>query len=239
MRIGGIDPYDIAIRVDLGEIREEDLPKVFSGDAKKLAECKRYLYQLRSDKILYREMALRVLTQKLEYATDPKTVAAALNQTLNALKENLITNLRTTDAKGRSHPSFTSVGITNYTFNNDRVEYDIYRTNKDLSEEAQAIKNWNPEKDIILHIENASSGSNIIPMKGWNRLIDKKTFDKVVNTIQATDAINVNILKTAERRSAAIDILENETIPFISKMWGIGILGDILEMFGKALGGNL
>ena len=36
-----------------------------------------------------------------------------------------------------------------------------------------------------------------------------------------------------------IDILENGTIPFMSKMWAIGVIGDIFEMLGKALGGNL
>ena len=66
MTLGAIDPYDIAIRVDLGEIREDDLPKVFSGDTKALAECKRYIYKLRSDKLLYQQMALVNLVQKLK-----------------------------------------------------------------------------------------------------------------------------------------------------------------------------
>ena len=94
MTIGVIDPYDIAIRVELGEIQEENLPRVFSGDTKALAECKRHIYKLRSDRILYQLAALRGLQEKLRYATSPKVVKAAFETTVrkvqDALKDQLV-----------------------------------------------------------------------------------------------------------------------------------------------------
>ena len=93
MTIGVIDPYDVAVRVDLGEIREEDLPRVFSGNAKALAECKRHLYKLRSDRILYKLAALRDVQNKLRFMTDPKVARAAFETTVRkvqyALKDQL------------------------------------------------------------------------------------------------------------------------------------------------------
>ena len=89
MTPGVIDPYDMAIRVDLGEIREDDLPKVFSGNAKALAECKRHLYKLRSDRLLYRNAALVDLVQKLKFASDPKTVKAAIAQCVESAQNNI------------------------------------------------------------------------------------------------------------------------------------------------------
>ena len=90
-----------------------------------------------------------------------------------------------------------------------------------------------------MRIKNTVHGSEMTPMKGWNNVISKKTFDKVVGQVRGINAINENILGVAERRKVEIDILENETIPFMSKMWAIGVIGDVLEMLGKALGGNL
>ena len=57
--------------------------------------------------------------------------------------------------------------------------------------------------------------------------------------VKQINRVNENILGTAERRKVEAEILENETIPFMSKMWAIGVIGDILDMLGKALGGNL
>ena len=215
MTIGAIDPYDIAIRVDLGEIREDDLPRVFSGNTKALAECKRHIYKLRSDRILYQLAALRGLQEKLRYATSPKVVRAAFETTVrkvqDALKDQLVNAqiVRQDDAS---------------------VEYVVSRTKK-----------WqaDSQEDAIMRIKNTVHGSEMTPMKGWNNVISKKTFDKVVGQVRGINAINENILGVAERRKVEIDILENETIPFMSKMWAIGVIGDVLEMLGKALGGNL
>ena len=218
--IGIIDPYDIAIRVDLGEIREDDLPRVFSGDTKALAECKRHIYKLRSDRILYQLAALRGLQEKLRYATSPKVVKAAFETTVrkvqDALKDELVNAqiVRQDDAN---------------------VEYVVSRTKKWQADS----QHWNMQEDVILRIKNTVHGSKITPMEGWNNVISKKTFDKVVGQVRGINAINENILGVAERRKVEIDILENETIPFMSKMWAIGVIGDVLEMLGKALGGNL
>ena len=220
MTIGVIDPYDVAIRVDLGELREEDLPKVFSGNTKELAECKRHLYKLRSDRVLYKLAALRDLQEKLRFMTDPKVARAAFETTVrkvqDALKDQLVNAqiVRQDDAS---------------------VEYIVSRTKKWQADS----QHWNMQEDAIMRIKNTVHGSKITPMKGWNNVISKKTFDKVVGQVQEINAMNENILGVAERRKVEIDILENETIPFMSKMWGIAVLGDIFEMLGKALGGNL
>ena len=220
MTIGAIDPYDIAIRVELGEIQEANLPKVFSGDTKALAECKRHIYKLRSDRILYQLAALRGLQEKLRYATSPKVVRAAFETTVrkvqDALKDQLVNAqiVRQDDAS---------------------VEYVVSRTKKWQVDS----QHWNMQEDAIMRIKNTVHGSEITPIKGWNNVISKKTFDKVVGQVRGINAINENILGVAERRKVEIDILENETIPFMSKMWAIGVIGDIFEMLGKALGGNL
>lgn len=217
---GIIDPYDVAIRVELGEIQEENLPRVFSGDTKALAECKRHIYKLRSDRILYQLAALRGLQEKLRYATSPKVVKAAFETTVrkvqDALKDQLVNAqiVRQDDAS---------------------VEYVVSRTQKWQADS----QHWNMQEDAIMRIKNTVHGSEITPMKGWNNVISKKTFDKVVGQVRGINAINENILGVAERRKVEIDILENETIPFMSKMWAIGVIGDVLEMLGKALGGNL
>ena len=225
MTIGAIDPYDIAIRVDLGEIREDDLPKVFSGDTKALAECKRHLYKLRSDKLLYQQMALVDLVQKLKYATSPKALTEAIKQTTAKIQETLKNELE--------HQA--SVNATLVRRDDASIEYFVSRTKKWRPDS----KHWNMQEDVILRIKNTANGSKITPMEGWSNVISKKTFNKVVGQVQEINAINENILGTNARRKLEIDILENETIPFMSRMWAIGVIGDILEMLGKALGGNL
>ena len=225
MTIGVIDPYDVAIRVDLGEIREEDLPKVFSGDTKALAECKRHIYKLRSDKLLYQQMALVDLVQKLKYATSPKALTEAIKQTTAKIQETLKNELE--------HQA--SVNATLVKRDDASIEYFVSRTNKWRPDS----KHWNAQEDVILRIKNTANGSKITPMEGWNNVISKKTFNKVVEQVREINAINENILGTNARRKLEIDIWENETIPFMSRMWAIGVIGDVLEMLGKALGGNL
>ena len=225
MTLGAIDPYDIAIRVDLGEIREDDLPKVFSGDTKALAECKRYIYKLRSDKLLYQQMALVGLVQKLKYATSPKALTEAIKQTTAKIQETLKNELE----------HHASVNATLVRRDDASIEYFVSRTEKWRPDS----KHWNAQEDVILRIKNTANGSKITPMEGWNNVISKKTFDKVVEQVREINAINENIIGTNARRKLEIDILENETIPFMSRMWAIGVIGDILEMLGKALGGNL
>ena len=225
MTIGAIDPYDIAIRVDLGEIREEDLPKVFSGDTKALAECKRHIYKLRSDKLLYQQMALVDLVQKLKYATSPKALTETIKQTTAKIQETLKNELE--------HQA--SVNATLVKRDDASIEYFVSRTNKWRPDS----KHWNTQEDVILRIKNTANGSKITPIEGWNNVISKKTFNKVVGQVREINAINENILGTNQRRKLEIDILENETIPFMSRMWAIGVIGDVLEMLGKALGGNL
>ena len=225
MTIGVIDPYDVAIRVDLGEIREEDLPRVFSGNAKALAECKRHLYKLRSDRILYKQMVLVDLVQKLKCATSPKALTEAIKQTTAKIQETL--------KNGLEHQA--SVNATLVKRDDASIEYFLSHTNKWRPDS----NHWNAQEDVILHIKNTANGSNIIPMEGWNNVISKKTFNKVVEQVREINEINENILGTNARRKLEIDILENETIPFMTKMWGIAFLGDIFEMLGKALGGNL
>ena len=225
MTIGVIDPYDVAIRVDLGEIREEDLPKVFSGDTKALAECKRHIYKLRSDKLLYQQMALVDLVQKLKYATSPKALTEAIKQATAKIQETLKNELE--------HQA--SVNATLVKRDDASIEYFVSRTNKWRPDS----KHWNAQEDVILRIKNTANGSKIIPIECWNNVISKKTFNKVVSQVREINAINENILGTNARRKLEIDILENETIPFMSRMWAIGVIGDVLEMLGKALGGNL
>lgn len=209
MTIGVIDPYDVAIRVDLGEIREEDLPKVFSGDTKALAECKRHLYKLRSDKLLYKQMALVDLVKKLQFATSPEMIAQAIGHAISSVENEI------------------KVGITT-----------LYNTKEDRARSV-IIAETDKAQGAILEIVNAADGSKIIPQEGWNNIVSKKTFDKTVETVRQINKINENILGTSIRRKAEIDILKNETIPFMSRMWAIGVIGDVLEMLGKALGGNL
>lgn len=225
MTIGVIDPYDIAVRVDLGEIREDDLPKVFSGNTKALAECKRHLYKLRSDRLLYKLAALRDVQAKLQYMTDPRVARAAFEETVKKVQYALKDQLE----------HIESVNAQIVRQDDASVEYIVSR-NKKWRADSQ---HWNMQEDVILRIKNTVHGSEITPMQGWNNVISKKTFDKVVGQVREINAINENVLGTRERRKVEIDILENETIPFMAKMWGIAVLGDIFEMLGKALGGNL
>ena len=227
MTSGVIDPYDMAIRVDLGEIREEDLPKVFSGNTKALAECKRYLYKLRSDRLLYQSAALVDLTQKLKFATSPETLKEAIKQATSKIQETLKNDLE--------HQA--SVNATLVRRNDSNIEYFVSRTDKwrRTGNKSQIIM----QEDVILRIKNTASGSTITPMEGWNNVISKKTFTKVVEQVRKINAVNENVLGTLQRRKVEIDILDNEMIPFMSKMWAIGVIGDVLDMLGKALGGNL
>lgn len=227
MTIGAIDPYDVAIRVDLGEIQETDLPKIFSGDTKGLAECKRHLYKLRSDRILYIQFALVDLTQRLAFATSPEALKEAVKQATSKIQETLKNNLE--------HQA--SVNATLVKRSDSSIEYFVSRTDKWRRDgnKSQTVM----QEDVILRIKNTVSGSTITPMKGWNNIISKKTFNKVVGQVRKINAVNEGVLGTFQRRKLDLDILENETIPFMSRMWAIGVIGDILDMFGKALGGNL
>lgn len=227
MTPGVIDPYDMAIRVDLGEIREEDLPKVFSGNTKALAECKRYLYKLRSDRLLYQSAALIDLTQKLKFATSPEALKEAIKQATSKIQETLKNDLE--------HQA--SVNATLVRRDDSNIEYFVSRTDKwrRAGNKSQNIM----QEDVILRIKNTASGSTITPMEGWNNVISKKTFTKVVEQVRKINAVNENVLGTLQRRKVEIDILDNEMIPFMSKMWAIGVIGDVLDMLGKALGGNL
>ena len=227
MTIGAIDPYDVAIRVDIGEIQETDLPKIFSGDTKGLAECKRHLYKLRSDRILYTQLALVDLMQKLKFATSPEALKEAVKQATSTIQETLKKNLE--------HQA--SVNATLVKRSDSSIEYFVSRTDKWRRDgnKSQTVM----QEDVILRIKNTVSGSTITPMEGWNNVISKKTFNKVVGQVRKINLVNERVLGTFQRRKVELDILENETIPFMSKMWAIGVIGDILEMFGKALGGNL
>lgn len=227
MTIGAIDPYDVAIRVDLGEIQETDLPKIFSGDTKGLAECKRHLYKLRSDRILYIQFALVDLTQRLAFATSAEALKEAVKQATSKIQETLKNNLE--------HQA--SVNATLVKRSDSSIEYFVSRTDKWRRDgnKSQTVM----QEDVILRIKNTVSGSTITPMKGWNNIISKKTFNKVVGQVRKINAVNEGVLGTFQRRKLDLDILENETIPFMSRMWAIGVIGDILDMFGKALGGNL
>ena len=69
--------------------------------------------------------------------------------------------------------------------------------------------------------------------------VPSSTYYDIKNNVKRVDKIIGNVLGTGERRLIELDILKNKTIPFMAKMWGIGVIGDILVMLGKALGGNL
>ena len=170
-------------------------------------------------------MALVNLVQKLKYATSPKALTEAIKQTTAKIQETLKNELE--------HQA--SVNATLVRRDDASIEYFVSRTEKWRPDS----KHWNAQEDVILRIKNTANGSKITPMEGWNNVISKKTFDKVVEQVREINAINENILGTNARRKLEIDILENETIPFMSRMWAIGVIGDILEMLGKALGGNL
>ena len=240
MTPGVIDPYDMAIRVDLGEIREEDLPKVFSGNTKALAECKRHLYKLRSDRLLYRNAALVDLVQKLKFASDPKTVRAAIAQSIRQAQDN-VAQMFSDEWVNKNIPETgnTKTYITTKMLPKEGpFSYNTYAV------WASTMTRTKPneltlESGYILAIKNKAHNSIIEPIEGWNTIISKELFDKTVERVRKINAMNENILGTAERRKVEAEILDNETIPFMSKMWAIGVIGDILDMLGKALGGNL
>ena len=239
MTIGAIDPYDVAIRVDLGEIQEMDLPKIFSGDTKGLAECKRYLYKLRSDRILYTQFALVDLMQKLKFASDPKMVQAAIAQSIRQAQDN-VEQMFSNEWVNKNIPKTgnTETYITTKAPKAGPLRYNTYAV------WATTMTRTKPnevttEGGYILAIKNKAHGSIIEPIEGWNEIISKELFDKTVERVRKINAMNENILGTAERRKVEAEILENKYIPFMFKIWSIGLIGDILEMFGKALGGNL
>ena len=239
MTPGVIDPYDMAIRVDLGEIREEDLPKVFSGNTKALAECKRHLYKLRSDRLLYRNAALVDLVQKLKFASDPKTVKAAIAQSIRQVQDNIVQMFSNEWIKknipktGNAETYITTKAPKAGPFSHHT--YSVWASTMTRTKSNEVTL----EEGYILAIKNKAHGSIIEPIEGWNTIISKELFDKTVARVREINKVNEYILGTAERRKVEAEILENETIPFMSKMWAIGVIGDILDMFGKALGGNL
>ena len=240
MTIGAIDPYDVAIRVDLGEIQETDLPKIFSGDTKGLAECKRYLYKLRSDRILYTQFALVDLMQKLKIASDPKTVQAAIAQSIRQAQDNIAQMFssewveKNIPKTGNSETRITTKMLPKggpFSYNT----YSVWASTMTRTKPNEVTL----ESGYILAIKNKAHNSIIEPIKGWNTIISKELFDKTVERVRYINRVNEIVLGTAERRKVEAEILENETIPFMSKMWAIGVIGDILDMLGKALGGNL
>lgn len=239
MTIGAIDPYDVAIRVDLGEIQEMDLPKIFSGDTKGLAECKRYLYKLRSDRILYTQFALVDLMQKLKNVSDPKIVRAAIAQSIRQAQDNVEQMFSSEWVEKNIPKTGTSeTRITTKAPTAGPLRYNTYAV------WATTMTRTKPnevtiEGGYILAIKNKAHGSIIEPIEGWNEIISKELFDKTVERVRKINAMNENILGTAERRKVEAEILENKYIPFMFKIWSIGLIGDILDMFGKALGGNL
>ena len=237
MTAGVIDPYDVAIRVDLGEIREEDLPKVFSGNASGLAECKRHLYKLRSDRLLFANAALIDLMQKLRFASDPKTVKAAITECVKKAQDNVTQSLSDEWLKR----NITEKDLTLHTVVPSTGTYKgvTYYVSAEKQFKAEDGIHTNMEENVILRIKNKAHGSDTVTMKGWSQIISKDTFDKVSERVKEINKINENILGVAERRKVEADILDNAIIPFMSKMWAIGVIGDILEMLGKALGGNL
>ena len=240
MTIGAIDPYDVAIRVDLGEIQEMDLPKIFSGDTKGLAECKRYLYKLRSDRILYTQFALVDLMQKLKIASDPKMVRAAIAQSIRQAQDNVEQMFssewveKNIPKTGNSETRITTKMLPEkgaFSYNT----YAVWATTTTRTKPNEVTI----EGGYILAIKNKAHGSIVEPIEGWNQIISKELFDKTVERVRQINRMNEIVLGTAERRKVEAEILENKYIPFMFKIWSIGLIGDILEMFGKALGGNL
>lgn len=228
MTTGAIDPYDIAIRVDLGEIQEKDLPKIFSGNAKAFAECKRHLRKLRSDRILYQELALYDLAEKLRFATDPKTMQAAVAQVVIDVEQALKTDLE-------GHHRRIGTAVSPFHAGDTSIHYNVFYEDKYPSKENSAYS------DLTLRIlfgVDVEKNKDIIT--SWPRgEVPKSTYYDVKNNVKRVDKIIGNFLGTGERRLIELDILKNKTIPFMSKMWCIGVIGDILVMLGKALGGNL
>lgn len=228
MTIGAIDPYDIAVRVDIGEIQETDLPKIFSGDTKGLAECKRYLYKLRSDRILYQEMALYELVEKLRFMTDPKTVQAAVAQVITSVEQVLKTDLE-------GHHQRISTAVSPFHDGDTKIHYNVIYEDKYPSKENSKYS------DLRLRILfGVDVEKNKDTITNWPRgEVPKSTYYRVKQNVKKVDKIIGGVLGKYDARLVEIDILENEAIPFMTKMWGIGVIGDILTMLGKALGGNL
>ena len=240
MTIGAIDPYDVAIRVDLGEIQETDLPKIFSGDTKGLAECKRFLYKLRSDRILYTQFALVHLMQNLKIASDPKMVQATIAQSVKQVQDN-IAQMFSSEWVEKNIPKTgnSETRITTKIIPKDGpfsyYTYSVWASTMTRTKPNEVTL----ESGYILAIKNKAHGSIIEPLEGWNTIISKELFDKTVERVKQINYVNENVLGVAERRKVEAEILENKAIPFMFKMWSIGVIGDILTMLGKALGGNL
>ena len=228
MTIGAIDPYDVAIRVDLGEIREADLPKIFSGNAKAFAECKRHLRKLRSDRILYKELALYDLAEKLRFATDPKTMQAAIEQVVTGVEQVLKTDLE-------NHHRRIGTAVSPFNAGDTSIHYNVFYEDKYPSKENSAYSNLTSRLLFGVDVEK-----NKDTITSWPRgAVPSSTYYDIKNNVKRADKIIGGVLGTGERRLIELDILKNKTIPFMAKMWGIGVIGDILVMLGKALGGNL
>ena len=228
MTIGAIDPYDVAIRVDLGEIREADLPKIFSGNAKAFAECKRHLRKLRSDRILYKELALYDLAEKLRFATDPKTMQAAVEQVVTGVEQVLKTDLE-------NHHRRIGTAVSPFNAGDTSIHYNVFYEDKYPSKENSAYSNLTSR--ILFGVDVEKNKDTIVK---WPRgAVPSSTYYDIKKNVERADKIIGGVLGTGERRLIELDILKNKTIPFMAKMWGIGVIGDILVMLGKALGGNL
>lgn len=135
---------------------------------------------------------------------------------------------------GLEHYTSVTARLDRYT--DSSIEYSVIRTRVGRTVNRQ---HWNIEDDVILQIKNTANSSEINPVKGWNKLISKPTFDKVVGKVREINHFNENIIGTRQRRIDTLDLLENKTIPLMARLWGVALIGDILEMLGKALGGNL
>lgn len=229
MTIGAIDPYDIAVRVDLGEIQETDLPKIFSGDAKGLAECKRYIYKLRSDRILYQEFAVASLVEKLRYMTSPQMIQAAVGQVIKEVEQTLKTDLE-------GHHRSIKTAVSPFYKGSTSIHYNVFYERTFPSPENPRYTNMISQGLFSVDVERNKDTIRNLPR---GTIISESTYRRIHNNIKRIDKIIGGVLGTAERRLMEMDIIENKDIPFMSGMWGIAVLGDILEMLGKALGGNL
>lgn len=229
MMTGAIDPYDIAVRVDLGEIQETDLPKIFSGDAKGLAECKRYIYKLRSDRILYQEFAVASLVEKLRYMTSPQMIQAAVGQVIKEVEQTLKTDLE-------GHHRSIKTAVSPFYKGSTSIHYNVFYERTFPSPENPRYTNMISQGLFSVDVEKNKDTIRNLPR---GTIISESTYRRIHNNIKKIDKIIGGVLGTGERRLMEIDIIENKDIPFMSGMWGIAVLGDILEMLGKALGGNL
>ena len=229
MMTGAIDPYDIAVRVDLGEIQETDLPRIFSGDTKGLAECKRYLYKLRSDRILYQEAAIIKLVEKLRYMSSPQMIQAAVGQVVKETEQTLKADLE-------GHHRRIKTAVSPFYKGSTSIHYNVFYEETFPSPENPRYNNMISQGLFSVDVEKNKDTIRNLPR---GTVISKSTYRRIHDNIKRVDKIIGGVLGTGERRLIEMDILENKDIPFLSGMWGIAVLGDILDMLGKALGGNL